>query len=94
LDGYIEITIDVGRLLAYTEVKTDLSLTLEKLDDRGIRADASVVRRLLAYGRKEAKRLFEVGREIWQLVTALERLGGYLCVNVGEVKRLLADYIR
>jgi len=55
LDGYIEVTVDVGRLLADTEVKTDLSLTLEKLDGRGMHADASVVRRLLAYGRREAK---------------------------------------
>jgi len=94
LDGYVGITIDVDRLLADTEVKTGLSLTLEKLDGRGIHADTSVVRRLLAYCRREAKRLFEGVREIWQLVTALERLGGYLCVNVGEMKRLLADYIR
>jgi len=43
---------------------------------------------------KRIKRLFEGVREILQLVTALERLDGYLCVNVGEVKRLLADYIR
>jgi hypothetical protein len=43
--------------------------------------------------RKE-KRLFEGVREIGQLVTALERLAGYLFVNVGEVKRLLADNIR
>jgi len=75
-------------------VKTDLSLTLEKLDGRGIHADAIVVRWLLAYSRREAKRLFEGVREIWQLVTALERFGGYLCVNIGEVKRLLADYLR
>jgi hypothetical protein len=94
LDGYLEITIDIGRLLADTEAKTDLSLTLEKLDGRGIHADASVVRRLLAYGRRDAKRLFEGVREIWQLVTALEKLGRYLCVNVREMKRLLADYIR
>ena len=94
MDCYIKITIDVGRLLADTEVKTDLSLTSEKLDGRGRHADASVVRRLLAYGRREAKRSFEVVREIWQLVTTLERLGGYLCVNVGDVKRLLADYVR
>jgi hypothetical protein len=94
LDSYIEITKDVGRLLADAEVKTDLSLTLEKLEGRCIHADAIVVRRLLAYGRREAKRLFEGLREIWQLVTTLERLDGYLCVNVGEVKRLLADYIR
>lgn len=94
MDGSVEITIDVGRLLADTEVKPDLSLTVEKLDRRGIRADASVVRRLLAYGRREAKRLFEGVRDIGQLVTTLERLGGYLFVNVREVKRLLADYIR
>jgi hypothetical protein len=88
------MTIDVGRLLADTEVKTDLSLTLEKLDGRGMHADASVARRLLAYDRREAKRVFEGVREIWLLVTALENLGGYLCVNVGEVKRCLADDIR
>ena len=69
------MTIDVGRLLADTEVKTDLSLTLEKLDGRGMHADASVVRRLLAYGRREAKRVFEGVREIWLLVTALEKVG-------------------
>jgi len=50
--------MDVCRSLANTEVKTDLSLTLEKMDGRGIHADASVVRWLLAYSRREAKRLF------------------------------------
>jgi hypothetical protein len=93
LDGCVEITIDVGRL-ADSEGKLDFSLTLDKLDGRGMNADASVVGRLLAYGGREAKRLFEGVRETGQLVTTLERLGGYLFVNVGEVKRLLADYIR
>jgi hypothetical protein len=93
LDGCVEVTIDVGRL-ADTEVKRDLSLTIEKLDGRGIHVDASVVGRLLAYGGREAKRLVEGVRETGQSVTTLERLGGYFFVNVGEVKRLLADYIR
>ena len=75
-------------------MKPDLSLTSEKLDSRGIHADGSAIRRLLAYGMGEAKRLLEGVGEIGQLVTALEKSGGYLWVNEVEVKRLLADYIR